>query len=642
MTSWPKDNAKVIDDSTPNLGALHDDETKMNIKKDVIKNKWELCDYTTDIADDEAVVEILPDSLVLKIFGYLDTANLCCGVRPTCRHWYELSYDRSLWRLLDVSESAVTDAELLMLLDTVKDQVQEINLGRCSALTDVGFVHAGITCTKLRKLHVNNTQISDEGLSALVHKYPHLRQISVYMCPCLSSIYAHLSKLNYLEEFVNPYLGMDDPPEDFITGLSGILGNCTRLRVLVIDECPSLTDDALEQIAQQCPLLAKLQLVGSMNVTDDGLVAFSKGCLSLLSLNVAMTTIGDHAIAEITTRCRSLQNLTISGAARITDRGLAAVGRHCASLRCLVVNDSFVTPSSVTDTGISAIARGCRQLRYLEICYCQHVGDTSVVLLARCCPLLEKLHVMGSEGVTDVTLQAVAETCPRFSCLVAQSCPGITDVGITALLTKCRQLEVVDVARCTNVKSFGEILVESPSRLSVLDVSMCEAIGGAALQQMAEWSPGLDHLFMHGCVEVDDDGVRALVQRCSILQHLELSVLPSQRSLVTDVGLGHIATHCKHLQQLNIRGNCYVTEAGLLLLLTKCVALRRLFLTVGAGTELEEDSIFQLVEAARGRCEALLTGTGAPDARNANFRFPPLAKTLYCQKNENVMDFGLY
>lgn len=101
----------------------------------------------------------LPDSLLLNIFSYLDKPNLCCGVRGTCQQWKNLSYDFSLWQKLDISESAIEDAEFLSLLHQVKDLVVELNVSRCANLTDHALTHASITCTKLRRLYINSKPV---------------------------------------------------------------------------------------------------------------------------------------------------------------------------------------------------------------------------------------------------------------------------------------------------------------------------------------------------------------------------------------------------------------------------------------------------------------------------------------------------
>ena len=123
-----------------------------------------------------ALFERLPDSVVLKIFSYLNT-NVRVRCSRVCRRFYFLAWDPDLWNEITLTGEN-TDADLalktvmrLLARNSAKHSPQSLTLNGCSRLTDRGLAIVARTCPQLRRLEVQNcVNITNGGLMDLVSK----------------------------------------------------------------------------------------------------------------------------------------------------------------------------------------------------------------------------------------------------------------------------------------------------------------------------------------------------------------------------------------------------------------------------------------------------------------------------------------
>lgn len=90
--------------------------------------------------------DILPDDVLMRIFGSLSSDQLCrCAC--VCRRWYNVVWDHSLWKTIRINNSEINVDKALKLLTkrlsydtpTVCVMVEKINLNGCEKLTDKGL-----------------------------------------------------------------------------------------------------------------------------------------------------------------------------------------------------------------------------------------------------------------------------------------------------------------------------------------------------------------------------------------------------------------------------------------------------------------------------------------------------------------------
>ncbi|GIY47002.1 hypothetical protein CDAR_57241 [Caerostris darwini] len=103
----------------------------------------------------------LPDNLIVKIFSYLSSNELCVSAR-VCRRWYFLVWEPQLWTSVTLGgERIQVDRGLKTLFrllcrdsPTLCLTVERINLSGCSRLTDKGLATIALKCPELKVLEL--------------------------------------------------------------------------------------------------------------------------------------------------------------------------------------------------------------------------------------------------------------------------------------------------------------------------------------------------------------------------------------------------------------------------------------------------------------------------------------------------------
>ncbi|KAF8390718.1 hypothetical protein HHK36_025245 [Tetracentron sinense] len=196
------------------------------------------------------------------------------------------------------------------------------------------------------------------------------------------------------------------------TDLIKLIHHCWKLqRLWILD---FIGDEGLEVVASTCKELQELRVfpsdlygVGNAAVTEEGLVAISKGCLKLHSLlyfcqqmtNAALITVAkncpnftlfrlcildptradhltlqplDEGFGAIVQSCKGLRRLSLSGL--LTDQVFHYIGMYAEQLEMLSI--AFAGEG---DKGMLYVLNGCKNLRKLEIRDCPF-GDAALLM----------------------------------------------------------------------------------------------------------------------------------------------------------------------------------------------------------------------------------------------------------------------
>lgn len=205
-----------------------------------------------------------------------------------------LSLDLSVYGL---DATTYTDEDLRPLCQFTN--IHTLNINGSTEITDATLHH--MRNLPLEKLGLNLCAITNTGLQLLRDNMPHMRELDVSDCACISDEgLRHISKMINLSS-VN--LGM----------------------------CELITDEGLKHLSQS-PALRRLDFTGCDLITDEGLRHISSLKLTRLDLCDCgdITDDGLHHVSKIT----SLRKLDISGAGLITDVGLIHISK-IASLKYL-------------------------------------------------------------------------------------------------------------------------------------------------------------------------------------------------------------------------------------------------------------------------------------------------------------------
>uniref|UniRef100_A0A336K2Q1 CSON012005 protein n=1 Tax=Culicoides sonorensis TaxID=179676 RepID=A0A336K2Q1_CULSO len=342
----------------------------------------------------------LPNDLVIKIFEWLDSCDLC-NLSQVCKRFETLVWNPILWRNIIIKgENRSGDKALRTIFRRLCGQtrnglcptVERVMLSEGCKITDKGLQLLSRRCPGLSHLQLqNSTSVTNQALFDLATKCSNLQHLDITGCYQITTI------------DINPSLQS-----------SGKL----QLQYLDLTDCVSLNDTGLKVVVKNCPLLVYLYLRRCVQITDVGLKFVPAYCLNI-------------------------KEISISDCINITDLGLYELAKLGANLRYL----SVAKCERISDAGIKVIGRKCYKLRYLNARGCEAVSDDSINILARACTRLRALDV-GKCDISDAGLRALAESCPNLKKLSLKNCDMITDRGIQCIAYCCRGLQFLNIQDC--------------------------------------------------------------------------------------------------------------------------------------------------------------------------------------------------
>ena len=582
---------------------------------------------------------ILPDSLLLAIFRWLAVEDLVLGVRQVCHRWHQLSYDRSLWRHLDLSNkvNSITDDTFHSILSGISHALESLNLSGCRRLTENGILHDGLFCENLKDVNLSRTKLTDWGLKHLIEKYENLERINIQQCRRIQQAYKILSSLENLQVFLDPYdegfikqteIGMD---------LENIARNNRELYKAGLSN-EDMKDSDLIRFLGACGGLEDLAVQGCKMVGDEALVE-SIGKLHLLrSINLSATQITDRALQLIGHQCRRLLHVCLSDCGHVTDIGIIALlGQIGPQLRSLVIADADAFNCNVTDLGLEAIGAMCPQLQQLSICNASSISDAGLERVARGCPLLTSLEVKACLSLSENGFYALAQHCNQLQHVNASECIQLSASGFSCIVRACPQLNSLRLQTChylrkldfsgRTIRRFSEALRQQGEELengisirqdggqtvgqgqtcfhynlALVDLSFCSKIEDSSVTALAHNCPALEGVHLRGCYLITDESVAQLARHCHKLRVLEMAGgALLQTSRLTDTSLQALSLHARQLQMLTMDKNPRVTLSGLSAILRGCRLLHKIWLTVSPQT-MPMPAVIDAIRSSRRKC----------------------------------------
>ncbi|CAM0947951.1 unnamed protein product [Alopecurus aequalis] len=190
-------------------------------------------------------------------------------------------------------------------------------------IRDRGLQVVAQTCKNLQRLRVErgygipesaHGSVTQVGLMALAQGCPHLQYCAVHVSDItnagLEAIGTYSKNLN---DFRLVLLGtgpltIESPLDD---GVRELLRGCTKLRRFAFYVRPgTLSDRGLSYVGQFSNTV-RYMLLGNVGASDDGLLAFARGCPSLQKLELRGCCFSERAIADATLQLKSLRYLWV-------------------------------------------------------------------------------------------------------------------------------------------------------------------------------------------------------------------------------------------------------------------------------------------------------------------------------------------
>ena len=296
-------------------------------------------------------IVVLPNELILTIFGFVDRRAVVMTVAAVSRQWR-------------------TVAAWLVMVDLTWAK---------ESIDDAGLAGLARKFPNLVHLHLKDEdRATDAGLRSILAGCPNLESIG-----CIKDGACSVVIMNWFAGRPSPSL------------------RSLRLYNTHVHRVATLRD-----ITQHCPNLTRLDLMWTF-LGDDGITVIVAGCRNLVRLNVSVTRVSDAGVTAIGAGCPKLTHLDLS-LTQTRDDGLKAIGAGCPNL----VDLGLQFDDRVGDDGITAIAKGCPNLQRLDLRWCDRVSDSGLKAIAKGCPHLTHLDAR-CEHVTRGGVEAVVAACSR-------------------------------------------------------------------------------------------------------------------------------------------------------------------------------------------------------------------------------------
>ncbi|XP_050544090.1 F-box/LRR-repeat protein 7-like isoform X2 [Daktulosphaira vitifoliae] len=307
----------------------------------------------------------LRDELVLKIFSYLGSADLC-SCAAVCHRWENLAWEPVLWRTITLTGES-----------TCGDKAIRCVLRRLCGQTRTG------ACPQVQRLFLSDgTKISDKSLIALARRCPELTHVQLHASPNITN-----------------------------AAISELVARCPNLQHL------DVTDAGIKFVPSFCSALKELSVSDCHQVTDFGLYELAKLGALLRYLSVAKCDqVSDAGLKVIARRCYKLRYLNVRGCEAVSDDAITVLARSCARLRALDIGKC-----DVSDAGLRALAESCPNLKKLSLRNCDLVTDRGIQLIAYYCRGLQQLNIQDCQISLD-GYKAVKKFCKR--CIIEHTNPG--------------------------------------------------------------------------------------------------------------------------------------------------------------------------------------------------------------------------
>ena len=264
-------------------------------------------------------LNLLPETILLRIFSYLDYDELLV-CRNVSKDWRRVSEDRYLWRCLNLSCKRIqSDNWIFRLPIEIRDSVKVVNLM---------WAYIAISAFNCMKARFRNAEVllmqhckfsvtaGDEGTNSeplpLKLRVLDVRDIHGKWFDDIGPESAMLT--------MEGMAFSQSMPSDWISQLS--MTWLPKLRVLHIQNNPSLSDTFLTGITRNTPLLEAICVHGCMYVTGSFLKEAIEKLVNLSTLDLNGTRLEGKYVKEVNWSKSRIFSLNISFCCKLTEADL--------------------------------------------------------------------------------------------------------------------------------------------------------------------------------------------------------------------------------------------------------------------------------------------------------------------------------
>ncbi|XP_031565155.1 F-box/LRR-repeat protein 20-like [Actinia tenebrosa] len=384
----------------------------------------------------------LPEVVILRILSHLDFDDLRTAARVN-KQWDRIAFDPFLWRLLELRGLFLGHEGFSVFFDRIRDSVVCCNLRDCTGLSR-DFVFKIVTeCSRLKALSLQGCQIfskvdDDDVIYSrlpLGIKYLDLRFIQD---DDVSMIFSSLlPRMRSIEVLGMDHFHLPAYPS------TRLLQSLLNLKVFYCQDCPSLIDDDLNEIASSCPNLEALSFAGCTCLLGKFLPFLIHACPRLRTLLLSCTRISNQYLMATDWARSVITELDISYCYSITEEGLLSLLPRLSQLNYLQISFCGWGRSLSDDVIMKMAEKNCTNLETLDIHSSFNLSEHALYGLLRNCPNMTTLCV-GSAFNSEAELGASLRCLPKLKIFFITKQSAIrTEVLFNFIAKYCPDLEAL-------------------------------------------------------------------------------------------------------------------------------------------------------------------------------------------------------
>ncbi|KNA15777.1 hypothetical protein SOVF_095140 [Spinacia oleracea] len=312
-------------------------------------------------------------------------------------------------------------------------------------------------------------------------------------------------------------------------------------------------NEALNILCNRFSNLMKVEIVYSgwmskfgKQLDDQGLLALSNSCPSLLDLTLSHCTFITDAGIGYLGSCSKLSSLKLNFTPRITGCGILCVVVGCKNLSVL----HLIRCLNISSAEWVEYLGKLEKIQYLIIKNCRAIGEGDLVKLGFSWRNLKQLQFEVDANYRYMKLydriaidrwKKQLVPCENMTELSLINCIIMPGKGLACVLDKCRNLEKIHLDMCVGIRDNDIIGLSRTSR----------GLKSISLRIPSDFSVSL---LMNNRLTLTDESLKALAENCTFLESVRISFadceFPSLSSFTLD-GILYLIRSCP-LRELSL------------------------------------------------------------------------------------------
>lgn len=319
------------------------------------------------------------------------------------------------------------------------------------------------------------------------------------------------------------------------------LGTSLQKLSLIVD---IITDELLGVIVLGLPILSELYLQDlpltepliHHDMSNDGFrMLGSLNNLTRLSLvrkrvrsshPKFFTKVTDMGIFLFSEECKTLESITFSGFAKVTDAGFTSIINSSTNMKRIeIINAKMLSDSTFSNLSGGAL---CSVLVHLKLVSCRYLTCETVMAMIPFCKNLETLNLSGCINIGDESMVSISKLGKLTTLDLRWT--NITEKGLSIVGNTNSPIMSLSIRSCSRVSSLvihnGTLIGKT---LTSLDLSSIPGITDYSIFTITEVCTEIKDLCLRCCYSITDASIEALGllerydrERQSCLQRLDL------------------------------------------------------------------------------------------------------------------------